>query len=271
MMAATGFEKKFLYLSFFIAALLMEGGGYGFFFTGTYAGETKNWQVQAIGQDMTGLFLIVPVLITSGILAYYKNRTGFFIFGGTLLFIVYSYVIYCFGVHFNFLFLVYCLTLGFSVYAFAWFISFAAAKDIKAWFSETVPVKLPGIFLLIIAVGFGLLWLSEIIPAILEHRTPASVSEAGLPTNPVHVLDLSILLPGMAITAFFLFKKTSAGFLMVPVLLVFCALMAVNIAGLVALMNIKGLDNSIIVAEMMGVLALVCILLFIAMMRHLKP
>ncbi len=63
-----------LYLVFSIAIPVIVVSCYGIFINGIYAGETANWRVQAIGQDMVDLFIIVPTLITSGILGYYGNK-----------------------------------------------------------------------------------------------------------------------------------------------------------------------------------------------------
>ena len=43
-----------------------------------------------------------------------------------------------------------------------------------------------------------MLWLSELIPASLSGEVPKSVTDAGLWVNPIHVLDLAVLLPGLA-------------------------------------------------------------------------
>ena len=43
----------------------------------------------------------------------------------------------------------------------------------------------------------------------------------GLFTNPVHVLDLSILLPALALSGVLLLRRRAAGFLLAPLLLGF--------------------------------------------------
>jgi hypothetical protein len=79
-------------------------------------------------------------------------------------------------------------------------------------------------------VLFFLLWLADIIPAILQSTTPPSLVTAGLVTNPVHVLDLAIFLPGVFIVGLLLRRQHPLGLLLAPVLLVFFVLMDITIA-----------------------------------------
>ena len=60
-------------------------------------------------------------------------------------------------------------------------------------------------------------------------RAPPSLAEAGLPTNPVHVLDLAIVLPAMIVTGVLLRRRRPLGLLLAPVLLVFAVAMGVAI------------------------------------------
>jgi hypothetical protein len=56
-------------------------------------------------------------------------------------------------------------------------------------------------------VLFAALWLKEVLPAVLRGSTPGSIGEAGLLVNPVHVLDLSLLLPAMLIAGITLWRR----------------------------------------------------------------
>lgn len=263
-------DKAFLYFSLSIAVLVSVGAGCGIFLKDIYSRETEDWREQAIGQDIVDLLIISPLLVISGFLDYHNKRIGVFIFGGTLMFLVYSYVIYCFAVHFNSLFLVYCLTLGLSVYALAWFIISSLGIQKESWFHDTFPVKAFAYFLIFVAVSFCFLWLKEIIPAILKHQIPDSIKTSGTLTNPVQVLDLSIFLPGMVITAIFLFRKKPIAFILTPLFLVFCALMSINISVLVMVMKQNGPDSNWMVSVIMGWVLVLCIFFFFLFLKHLK-
>lgn len=242
----------------------------GLFIPETYAKETPNWQAQAFGQDIINLFLITPLLLITSWFAYKKSRVALLVWSGLLVYLIYTFVLFCFAVHFNYLFIIYCFTLGFAFYAFLCFLFSQINKPITSWYSEKIPAKTIGIYLIIVAGLFYLLWLSEILPAILSDTTPSTIIETGLITNPVHALDLSVTLPGLMIVAILLLKRKSLGLLLVPAALTFCILMEITIGSLVIVMNIRGLEISFSLAGIMGCIALITLVLLILFLRSLK-
>lgn len=263
-------DKWFLYFAMPLAVLLVIAAGGGVFIENTYALETPVWKVQGIAQDVIDLFIIVPVLVVSGILSYYNKRVFIYIFGGTVLYLAYSYFLYCFAVHFNYLFLIYCFILGLSVYSFIYFIVKLTSFNVINWYNGTVPVKTISIYLLVISGVFYILWLGEIVPAIIHQKIPENIIQNGLLTNPVHVLDISLILPAFIITAVLLLKKRNAAFVVAPAMLVFCILMNINIAGLVIAMKWKGMADSFMVAWLMGTLTIITIVMLYIFLRHLR-
>jgi len=77
--------------------------------------------MQTFEQNIIDLLFVAPSLIISGVFAARKNRNAFRIWSGVVLYLTYTFTIYCFDVHFNKLFLVYCLGLGFSFYSLVFF------------------------------------------------------------------------------------------------------------------------------------------------------
>jgi hypothetical protein len=69
-------------------------------------------------------------------------------------------------------------------------------------------------FFIAVVLSFRCLWLSDIIPALLQDRTPVVLEEVGLPVNPVHVLDLAFFLPAMACVSILLWRKKALGFVL---------------------------------------------------------
>jgi hypothetical protein len=115
--------------------------------------------------------------------------------------------------------------------------------------------KVTGIYFLAISILFYFLWLSEVIPSALQNTTPKSLAEVGLPTNPVHVIDLSVILPAIFITGILLLGKNVIGILFAPVMLSFFILMDITIGALVVVMKTKGLETDLSVTTIMSVLA----------------
>ena len=263
-------RKPILAISFPLIFLLLLASCVGLFIPGFYAAETLNWQAQAVGQDMIDLFLVMPCLLITSIAAYRNNKYATIIWGGTMLYLTYTFVIYCFNVHFNRLFVVYCLCLGLSFYALVYFLFTQYRENISSRLEKKPGIRFTGIYLLLIAVLFYMLWFAEIIPANFKNVTTKSLLETGMLTNGVQVLDLAIFLPGIFITGIFLLKRMTLGFILTPLLLTFFILMDITIAVLVIIMKLKGVGGDMSIAVLMTVLALVSALLLTWFLRPAK-
>lgn len=257
-------------LSLALSALLVYVSSAGFFDADFYIKETFNWQVQSMGQDMIDLFLIVPCLIVTSFLMYRNNKFPVAIWAGIMLYITYSFIIYCFDIHFNSLFLVYCLCLGLSFYSFVYILFTQCREYISYPFGKNAVVRFTGIYFIVIALLFYFLWLAEIVPAIIQKSIPKSLIETGLFTNGVHVIDLSVFLPGVFIAGILLLKKIPLGIVLAPVLLTFFVFMDITIAFLVVVMKMKGLVNNITIAVVMAVLACTSLLLLLLFLKAVK-
>ena len=267
-------EKKkdilILILSLPLAILTAIVSYAGVFIESTYARETILYAAQGIGQDLVNLFIVVPILLVAAFFAYRKNKLGLLVWSGAIFYLAYSYTIYSFGLHFNNFFLAYCAILGLSFYSILYFMISSLKEDVSKWFSTNVSTKSTGIFLIVIAILFYFIWLSEIIPAIHINATPKSVTESGLLINPVHVLDIAICLPALIITGIALIKKKNIGLLLAPTLMIFCIFMAIAIAVMVFVMKAKGLETDLSLTIVFGVLTFVSSLFLLLYVRKLK-
>ena len=248
-------RKVIIILSTVMASALAIVSFFGAFDAATYERDAASMAAQGAGQDVVDLIFVVPLLVLSLIFMLRNSRIASFIFGGTVFYILYSFCIYAFGVHFNTFFLLYCLILGSSLYLFILVILELSRMDVQNWFGENVPTKSTGVFLLLIAAFFYVLWLKDVIPAIFENTIPKAVSEYNLLVNPVHVLDLAIALPGLVLTAVLLVKKRRLGYILTPVLLVFIIILAVALAGMVIMTKIRGVAEEMSIAVIFIVLA----------------
>lgn len=221
--------KVLFVLSFLIGALIVAVSAGALSSGGTYAHETPQWQIQCMGQDLVNLVLTAPCLLTGALLMLNGHLAGRLIWPGIMLYVLYTFAIYCFSVHFNPFFIAYCFIFGLSLYALAFFLYHTLIRN------RSRPPLPPALaygtaaYLLVIGLAFYALWLTDIISAIRSGSVPADVSAAGLPTNPVHVLDLSVMLPLIIIGGILLLRRQWAGVLLAPYLLTFCALMNATI------------------------------------------
>jgi hypothetical protein len=212
----------------------------GMYWPATYARETPYSGAGALASDLVDLFLVVPVLLITGILGYRGSVPARLVWLGAQGYLLYNFVIYAFGVHFNALFLVYSATLGLCFYATVFSIPLLPAERIAQTYGPRAPRKTIAILFLVLALSTAVFDLREDILAILAGRVPQSVTELNQPVNFVHVLDLVFLLPSLAITANLLFRKKPAGYALAPVFLTGLAVMSIELASIVAVMGRAG-------------------------------
>lgn len=198
-----------------------------------YFNETEVWAIQARGQDLINIF-IIPFYLFSTLFIKEKKNPFPLLWVGITCYYIYTFFIYCFDVQFNRLFLIYTLILGLTIYSLL-FLLYSDKDKFRVTETNSFADQLTGGYFVFNAVLFYGLWLSEIIPANLLNATPGNLEQ--LPTNPVHVLDLSIVLPGIFIGGIWLIRKKKAGYILAPVILTFSLLMQLTIGILMLLLQ----------------------------------
>jgi hypothetical protein len=221
-----------LWLTVPITILLAIAAGCGVFISGLYR-DTPSLVAQAIGQDAITLMMALPALVIGAFLTSRGSQRARLIWLGVLVYVVYTYASYAFGIRFNPLFLIYIALLGCSTYALIGGLVTTDWASIKAGFTERTPVRVVSIFLVVIAGLFYLLWLSEAVPASLTGIPPQSVKDDGTPTNVIHVLDMAWLLPALVITAVSLWRKQPMGYVLAAALLANLVFLALAILSMV--------------------------------------
>jgi hypothetical protein len=245
-----------LWLSLPIVVLALGASLAGIVARDTYAHETPNWQGQAVGQDIANLlgFVILGVLA----IAAARGSTGAYLaWTGLVAFSVYSFAIYAFAVHFGRFFLVYVAVFGLSVWALIGGLSATDPSRVKAMFSPNVPIRSTAIVLIVIASLFYLLWLSEIVPTIGSGTVPKALREAGLLTNPVHVIDMAVLLPAAILTGVLLLRRSAWGFVLAPTILGCFIFLGVTIVAAIFVLRGRGEAGPMGVALAVSVLTVV--------------
>ena len=253
-----------------LAILILVSGLAGLLCDFPYAKETQSWTVQGIAQDIFDVVILAPVILLAAFFARKGRRPALFILMGSLIYACYTFAIYCFALHFNALFLVYCGTLGFSFYAGAFVLSSLDLEELKGWFDPGEPVAVPSVFLIAVGLAFSFLWLSEDLPAIIHNRVPDTIVDAGLMTNPVHVLDLAILIPGSLVCGLLFGRRHPLGYLFAPSLLAFVAMMSLSIGGIVVYSNYRGMSSGVVLPSVFALVAAVGGVLFVKVVRNMR-
>lgn len=252
-----------------VTAILLAGLSLGgLIWPAAYAGETAAWRAQAIAQDWFDLVVAAPALAVASLWSRQGPRGSVharLVQAGLLLYTLYVAAIYAFAIHLNALFLVYCAVLGLSTFAL-----FALAplrgEATRQRYAAHLPARLAGGFLVGVGGVFALLWLAQLAPTTLGGAPPAELVETGLPTNPIHVLDLSFILPLHVIAGVSLWRRRDLGCVLAPVLLAFGAMMAASIAFL-ALTSPGGAG----VGGALGAVSVASALLLGFVLRALRP
>jgi hypothetical protein len=248
--------KKIEILSYLLAAAMGVSSWGGVFLAGTYAKETSAWAAQGMGQDMVNLIFVIPLLLVSAFFASRGWKVFSLVLAGLFLHSIYSYLLYGFCVHFNRLFFFYCAALGLSFYGLILLAAELPADRVQYWFNPAIPTLLPSAYFMVLTGVFYLLWLAEDVPAVATGSVPRSLLETGLLTNPVHVLDLSIILPAMFFASHQLLRKKPLGYVLFPVMMVFSITMGIAIVGMMVAMKDKGLGGDSAPAALFGLAVL---------------
>lgn len=188
-----------------------------------YGNETVDLVVVSVAQDLVNLIVVAPLIVVLGVLGSRGSLRAYLCWLGTLAFTVYSYVIYAFSIQFGPLFLAWLAVLGLSFYALVLSLAGADTEEIRRRFGGR-PMPRVGWTIVALAALFGLLWLREIVPDLLAGRPSTSADVWQVPTNPVHVLDLSVVLPAVLIAAVSLMRRAPLGYVAAPGVFVFLAL-----------------------------------------------
>jgi hypothetical protein len=218
-----------LWLSIVAALLAVMGSVIALSVPRIYADLTPAFLPQALAQDIANLTVASPAWLILVALAFRRSLRAYLLWLGVLTFTVYNYVIYTFSIPFGPLFLLWVAVLGLCIYALIGGITAIDHAAVARCFTSRRAVSVIAWALIVIAVLFGLLWLSEDVPALLAGSPPQSLTDMALPTNPVHILDLGFFLPAVIATGVLLLKRKPLAYTLAPAFLVFLILTDVPI------------------------------------------
>ena len=260
-----------LWLSFPLAVLLAAASLGGLLFSSVYSAERRLQAAQAAGNDAGNLVAIVPFLTIAAILALRGSITARLVWMGTLVYLIYVFLGYTFGLHFNVMFLAYCGILGLSFYALAGSLPDLPIAEIARRFGTRAPVKVTAVLLLLMTLGTAYHWLAEIVPALFADQAPQAVRDAGSFTEPVAVLDLAFGAPASMIAAILLLRHKPLGFVLGPVLLTFLFLSSLMLVPMGMAMDLRGFKAGYtLYAIALGIAAVSAVLLALSL-RESKP
>ena len=142
----------------------------------------------------------VPALTATMIGAARGSARAFVFWLGTLGYLLYQAVLFCFATPYNNLFLIYETYFGLAV----WSIVLLRSTDLRAFglrVSPRAPIRVVAGFALVVVVLNTVAWLAGIVPTVLSDHHGKFLTETGMLTNPVYIQDLAVWLPLLATAA----------------------------------------------------------------------
>lgn len=182
-------------------------------FGGIYRDNT--WITAAYqGTDIVTLVLAVPLLIAGALLSRRGSARGHLLWVAMLAYMLYGYCFYLFGAAFNVMFLAYAALVGLSI----WALVFALATTDPGAFASAVSPRMPrwplAGYLLVSGTMLALLWIAMSLGFVFTGDVPAPVVNSGHPTGIVFALDLTLIVPGMLVSAVWLLRRRPWGYLL---------------------------------------------------------
>jgi hypothetical protein len=151
---------------------------------------------------------------------------------GGLAYMTYMWASIAVQITFNELFLVYVALFGLSLFTLVGGLVTTDARAIRDAVDGRIRPSLYSGFLVLVGVGLAALWLSDVVPALLDGTTPLLVEEAGPQAMVSHVLDLGVVVPAIFLASAWLYQRRPWGFVFAGVVLVFGATLAASISAM---------------------------------------
>ncbi len=258
---STGGPGNYSYLS-------IRGENVTIYGEGLYKHMSADVAIQGIAQDYITLIVGVPLLLISLFLALRGSFRGRFLLAGVLNYFFITYLFYMNMAMYNQFFLIYVVLTGLSFFAFAITLLSIGIKDLPDKFSNKTPFKFVGLFLIINSILIALLWLSVVVPPLMDKTIyPDAVDH--FTTLVVQGFDLSLLLPISFVGGWLLIRKNNYGYLISTVTIVFLSiLMTALVAKIIAMAN-AGV-NVIPAVFIIPVIAVISIIGSYLMLRNIK-
>jgi hypothetical protein len=260
-----------LWLSILAALLAIAGSIIALSVKSIYAGLTLAFLPQALAQDIANLAIVSPMWLILATLSLRGSMRAYLLWLGVLTFTVYNYVIYTFSIPFGSVFLLWVGVFGTSLFSLIGGITAIDHKCIESSFKSRRAILVVAWFLIITAILFGFLWLSEDVPALISNTRPQSIIDMALPTNPVHILDLGFFLPAVISTGILLIKRKPLAYTLAPTLIVFLILTGIPILLTPVVQAARGEIAAWGVVVPIGTLTVILLALLVWLLSTMRP
>jgi hypothetical protein len=182
-------------------------------------------------QDAVVLLVGVPALLVGLWTAHRGSLAGRIVWLGALTNSAYVWLSVGLQVPFNRFFLAYAALFCLSLFTLVGGVLATDPERVREALEDRLPERLYSVSLLAIAVSLAALWLAELVPVTLTGDPPALVAEVGPQALVSHFVDLSVVVPGLALAGVWLLRERPWGYVLAGVDVVFGALLAPSLTG----------------------------------------
>lgn len=210
---------------------------------GIYRHMSAEVAPQGIAQDYVTLLVGIPLLFISLVWSRRGSLRGRYLLAGTLGYFLVTYLFYLMMGMYNALFLVYAALLSASFFAFSIVFQSFDTDRLPNYFHSSTPVKITGGYLVFNSLIIALLWLSIVVPPLLDGTIIPEQTEH-YTTLVVQGLDLALLLPLGVVAGILFIRKLAMGYLLAPIYFVFLSILMTALSAKVIAMAL--LDYNVI-------------------------
>ena len=190
--------------------------------------EESPWGREAFrGGELVSLVVAVPLLARALIAVRRGSTRAQAVWIGMLLYAAYNYAYAVFGSTFNDAFLIHIGAFSASVFALACAMPALDYARIEEAFRYVRAAKAVGVFLVIVGVGQGLLWLFILVRNAITGEVLHDIPVSG--QHLVFALDLALLVPSLILSGILLARRRPFGFLFGTAMAVMGAVYQVNL------------------------------------------
>jgi hypothetical protein len=257
-------------LSAIIAILTVVASAGGLFIDHLYrdnAFATSAWR----GTDLATLVIAVPILIAALILSLRGSLRAQLVWLGMLDYTLYNYAYYVFGAAFNRFFLIYVALFTLSLFALIFGLAKIDVKGIRHRFRARTPVKWIASYMLFVAIGIGGLWIAQSLSFVVSGQVPQFIIDVAHPTSVVFALDLSLVVPFLALGAIWLWQRQPWGYVLAAILNVKGAVYMLALAAVSVSAAKAGFSGTSAELPMWGLLCLGFLLASLFLLRNVQP
>ena len=177
---------------------------------GLYANDSVMFGAGFIGQDVTTLFLGIPLLAISTALYRRGSLRAGLILTGVLAFFLYVYSSMAFGAAYNNLFLVYVALFSASFFAFVLVFTSIDLGSLPAQVLSRLPPRGPAVYLFVAGLLTLVVWLTPIIEGLIQNQPPGLMDS--YTTMVTYALDLALITPCTFIAGILMLRGNTVGY-----------------------------------------------------------